>query len=124
MKVVLVLLCLAAVVAMGWLAAMEAALRHAGFAHRAGLDILLASPAAITLWAVARGARWLSATAVLASAAAAAYGALVFWRNDRAAHFEGFVALAALALIAQGILAILVLGGGLATSGPRQVRRT
>lgn len=114
MRAILIVLCAFTALAAAWLAAMEYILRADGYAARGAFDGALALPAVLTLVALARSGRWLKLAAVLAGVAVAGYGAREFVRNGYyAPHFEGYIALIALALVCQGVLTAWEFGGDL-----------
>jgi hypothetical protein len=94
-----------------WLAFMETVLRHPGYVARIGTALAIASICVATilvrmLHAGIRCERWLW----LGAAALIGLGALAFFRNTRAAHFEGFVFVISLVLVVQGVLMLATLG--------------
>ena len=94
-----------------WLAFMETVLRHRGYVARIGTALAIASICVATilvrmLHAGIRCERWLW----LGAAALIGLGALAFFRNTRAAHFEGFVFVISLVLVVQGVLMLATLG--------------
>lgn len=97
---------------MFWLASMEMALRHPGYGTRMALDICFAlSCLATAILRMlpsprTRSEMWLGGAGLIA----VIFGANAFVENAHAAHFEGFVFVISLLLIAQGMLALLTLG--------------
>jgi hypothetical protein len=94
-----------------WLAFMETLLRHPGYAGRIGVALAIAFICAATILARMlhvgfRGERWLWAGA----AVLIGVGGQAFFRNARAAHFEGFVFVISLVLVLQGVLMLATLG--------------
>jgi hypothetical protein len=94
-----------------WLAFMETLLRHPGYAERIGVALAIALICAATilvrmLHVGFRGERWLWAGA----AVLIGLGGQAFFRNARAAHFEGFVFVISLLLVLQGVLMLATLG--------------
>jgi hypothetical protein len=94
-----------------WLALMEGLLRHPGFEARAIVAMLIAAAGLATLLVRllhlgVRSERCLWA----AAAALIGLGVFSFLRNARAAHFEGFVFVIAIALVLQGSLMLATLG--------------
>lgn len=111
MRILLVLVCMFSSLAALWLVAMENMLRRPGYGMRTGFDLLLVLAALVTLLALARPGRLVNAAALVGGAAIAVYGVRGLVRNATRAHFEGYVALLAAALVAQGLLTALVLCG-------------
>jgi len=94
-----------------WLALMELLLRHAGFASRTAVALLIAAICVATLLARmlhlgVRRERWFWPAAV----ALIWFGAASFLRNARSAHFEGFVFVISLVLVLQGLLMLVTMG--------------
>jgi len=94
-----------------WLALMELLLRHAGFASRATVALLIAAICVATLLARmlhlgARRQRWFWPAAL----ALIWFGSSSFLRNARSAHFEGFVFVISLVLVLQGLLMLVTMG--------------
>jgi hypothetical protein len=94
-----------------WLALMELLLRHAGFASRAAVALLIAAIGMATLLARmlhlgVRRERWFWPAAV----ALIWFGGSSFLRNARSAHFEGFVFVISLVLVLQGLLMLITMG--------------
>jgi hypothetical protein len=95
-----------------WLARMELSLRHGGYQTRMALDICFAISClgAGYLRILARP-RTRSETALRANGLLmAVFGALTFLQNAHATHFEGYLFVISLSLMAEGILMLLVLG--------------
>jgi hypothetical protein len=95
-----------------WLGVMEAVLRHPGYGLRVGVAGLIALISMATVLVRmadvgVRGERWLGVGAVVLMG----IGGQAFFRNARAAHFEGFVLVISVALVMQGLL-MLVAGMG------------
>lgn len=95
----------------GWLALMELLLRHAGFASRAAIAVLIAAIAVATLLArmlhlEVRHERWFWPAALTLIC----FGGFSFLRNARSAHFEGFVFVISLVLVLQGLLTLGTMG--------------
>lgn len=96
-----------------WLARMELVLRHSLYANRIVLDFTYAliclSTVVVQSWPRTFAffkeifLRGVGSLLIL-------NGAVIFLRNARAAHFEGFVFLISLLLVAQGGLMLLTLG--------------
>jgi hypothetical protein len=83
---------------------MELTLRHPGYGTRVGVAALIALISMATILVRmadpgVRGERWLWVGAVVLIG----IGGQAFVRNARAAHFEGFVLVISLALVAQGL---------------------
>jgi hypothetical protein len=94
-----------------WLALMELMLRHAGFASRTAVALLIAAVCVATLLARmlhlgVRRERWFWPAAL----ALIWFGGSSFMRNARSAHFEGFVFVISLVLVLQGVLMLVVMG--------------
>jgi hypothetical protein len=94
-----------------WLSTMELLLRHPGYRLRVSLEltiiaICIAAILVRVLHAGMRVERWLWP----AGLALIGLGGASFFRNARAAHFEGFVALVSLAFALQGTMMVLSLG--------------
>jgi hypothetical protein len=94
-----------------WLAIMESALRHPGYAARIGIASAIALICVVTilvrmLHVGFRGERWLWAGA----AVLLAIGGQAFIHNARSAHFEGFIFVIGLVLVLQGVLMFATLG--------------
>jgi hypothetical protein len=94
-----------------WLAYMEFVLQHDGYASRSGMDLGVAAVGLATimgrlLHVGARGERWLWIGAL----ALIAIGGSAFAQDAAAGHFEGFVLIISVALVAQGTLMLLTLG--------------
>lgn len=91
-----------------WLGVMEMLLRHPGYGMRVGIAALIAfiSVATVAVRGTRpglRGDRWLWVGAVVLMG----IGGQAFYRNLRATHFEGFVAIVSVALVAQGLLTLV-----------------
>jgi len=99
------------------LGVMEMLLRHPGYGVRVGVAALIALISAATIavrrmrWGL-RGDRWLWPGAVVLMG----IGGQAFFRNARAAHFEGFVLVISVALVVQGLL-MLISGVGMRRFG-------
>lgn len=94
-----------------WLAFMETALRHPGYAARIGIAsgialISIATIVALILHVNFRIERWLWAGA----AVLIGLGAQGFLHNAHSAHFEGFILVIAIVLVAQGVLMFATMG--------------
>ncbi len=114
MGVILIGASIITTICMVWLAAIEIALRHPLYAHRAALDVVLAlvclATICIRLLHPPRtlGERSLQGIGFLLIL----FGALAFFQNASSAHFEGFVFVISLLLVLQGGLMLLGLGRG------------
>lgn len=91
-----------------WLTVMEIVLRHTGYLLRIGASICIALISLATIFMLiansrVRSERWLWVGAVVLIG----IGGQAFFRNARAAHFEGFVFLISTALLLQGALMLL-----------------
>ena len=94
-----------------WLAVMETILRHPGYAGRIAEAVGIAAICAATILAKMLHAgvvveRWLW----LGAGALIVLGATAFLQNARAVHFEGFVMVISLLLVAQGVLMLATMG--------------
>jgi hypothetical protein len=94
-----------------WLAVMETILRHPGYAGRIAEALGIAAICAATILAKMLHAglvveRWLW----LGAGTLIVLGAMAFEHNERAAHFEGFVMVISLLLVAQGVLMLAAMG--------------
>lgn len=109
-------------ICMVWLATMEIVLRHPLYPHRAALDVVLALVCLATILTRLLnprrtvGERSLQGIGFLLIL----FGALAFFQNASAAHFEGFVFIISLLLMLQGLLMLL----GLGRTSPGDQRRT
>ncbi|HTW62934.1 MAG TPA: permease prefix domain 2-containing transporter [Terracidiphilus sp.] len=100
-------------ICMGWLAFMEVVLRHPGYESRMALELAFAVSCLAAMLArrltpprIVSG-KYLRAGGLLMIL----FGALAFLENVRAVHFEGYIFVISLSLMAQGILTLLTLGG-------------
>jgi hypothetical protein len=96
-----------------WLAVMELVLRHSGYGTRFGVAICIGLICVSTILARMlhvgiRGERWLW----IGAAVLIGIGVKSFIHNVRAAHFEGFVFIISLVLVAQGLLMLGFMGRG------------
>jgi hypothetical protein len=94
-----------------WLAVMETILRHEGYAGRIveALGIAAICAATILVKMLHAGViveRWLW----VGAATLIALGAQAFISNEQSAHFEGFVMVISLLLVAQGVLMLATMG--------------
>jgi hypothetical protein len=94
-----------------WLAVMESILRHPGYAGRIAEALGIATICATTILVKMLHAgvvveRWLW----LGAGTLIVLGAMAFEHNERAAHFEGFVMVMSLLLVAQGVLMLASMG--------------
>jgi hypothetical protein len=95
-----------------WLAVMENILRHPGYAGRSAIAACIVLQGLATVLCVMWQGRSVFRAIVLAGAVAiAVLGASAIIRILNAPHFEGFVVLIGAALIAQAMLALVVVGG-------------
>ncbi|HUA93426.1 MAG TPA: permease prefix domain 2-containing transporter [Terracidiphilus sp.] len=99
-------------ICMGWLASMEMVLRHAGFGTRMALDVCFALLCLVTAYFRMRSSPRTRSEMCLRGGGLLTilFGAQAFVHNARAAHFEGFVFVISLLLMAQGMLMQLTLG--------------
>jgi len=110
MKQALMGLCFFVMTAGVWLCLMENILHHDGYIVRSAVALLIAAQGLATLFVVKRGGHAVSRTLVAISAVGAAlFGTSAIITTLRAAHFEGFVLIIGLGLIAEGILTLIVL---------------
>ena len=111
MRAILLFFCAFTLLACCWLTSMEGVLHHAGFSARMILDSFLGAVSLVTGLAVLVRAQ--AAWRRLALAAALLTGGVGVWavaHGARAAHFEGFAFVIGIALLAQAVLALWVLG--------------
>ncbi|HEY6454690.1 MAG TPA: hypothetical protein VIY90_05340 [Steroidobacteraceae bacterium] len=95
-----------------WLAVMENILRHPGYAGRSAIAACIVIQGLATVLFLMWHGRPMLRVIVLAGAVGVALlGAAAIIRILNAPHFEGFVLLIGAALIAQGMMALLVVGG-------------
>lgn len=108
----LTLLCVFTLASGTWLGIMDLRLRHPGYAERELIAALIVGQGTLTLLALhSRGQGWLRLLA-LAGCAGIVWLALHALENAlRGAHFEGYVLLIALGLLAQAVLTVLILPG-------------
>jgi hypothetical protein len=95
-----------------WLAVMENILRHPGYAERsvAAACIVIQGLATI-LFLMWQGHRLFRLIILVAAAGVAVLGAAAVARVLNSAHFEGFVLIVGVALVMQGTMALVVVGG-------------
>ena len=94
-----------------WLAVMETILRHPGYAGRIAGALGIAAICAATilvrmLHAGVAVERWLW----VGAGTLIVLGARAFIHNEQSAHFEGFVMVISLLLVAQGVLMLATMG--------------
>lgn len=112
MRASLTWMCVATALAGVWLAVMENVLRHPGYAARSIIALLIMLQGLVTILFLMVHGRSVYRVIVAAGAVGAiALGASALLRILSAAHFEGFVLLIGAALVIQGSLALLVVGG-------------
>jgi hypothetical protein len=94
--------------ACAWLFVMFFVLRHPGFEWRAAVTALLIAQSAATLMVLGSGARsaWPRMALTMGACAVAAVGAVAFAANERAADWEGYVAVISAALVLQALLTL------------------
>lgn len=111
MRKVLLIVAFFTLAAGSWLAVMELALRPPGYAARFAIAVCIVGISAITLLAqrLHAGIR-IERTLWVGAAALIWIGAQAFLRNARAVHFEGYVAVVALAIVIQGLLMLTTIG--------------
>ena len=113
MRASLTWMCVVTVLAGAWLAVMENILRHPGFVGRSAVAACIVVQGIATVLFLMLHGRTLFRFLVLGGAIGAALlGAAAVIRILNAAHFEGFVLVIGAALVVQGILALVVVGGG------------
>lgn len=92
-----------------WLAVMENVLKHAGYAERSAIGACIAVQGLATVLCLVLDGRAVFRTLVLAGGMGVVLlGASAIVRILGAPHFEGFVLLIGSALIAQGVLVLVV----------------
>ncbi len=95
-----------------WLAVMEHILKHPGYAERSAVAGCIVIQGLATVLFLMWHGRPIFRVIVLAGAlGVAALGAAAIIRILSAPHFEGFVLLIGAALIVQGMMALVVVGG-------------
>lgn len=95
-----------------WLALMEIILRHPGYAGRSAIAACIVIQGLATVLFLMLHGRAIFRVFVQAGAVGAAVlGAVAIIRILNAPHFEGFVLLIGAALIVQGLMALVVVGG-------------
>ena len=113
MRASLTWMCMITALAGAWLAVMESILRHPGFAGRLAIAAcIVVQGIATVLFLMLHGRSIFRALVLAGAVGAAVLGAAAVIRVLNAPHFEGFVLLIGAALVAQGILALMVVGGG------------
>jgi hypothetical protein len=107
LKQLLILMCLFAVAAGIWLAAMENILKHPGYAGRSVMDVCIAVQGIATLlFMLLNGPPLLRAVVIAGAAAITLLGGFAIARDLQAQHFEGFVLIIGSGLIVQGALTV------------------
>lgn len=102
MKHVLTFLCFFTIAAAIWLIVMESVLKHHGYAGRSVIDACIVVQSAATLLSVVfTGRSAFRITVMVGAVAMALLGTSAILTTLRADHFEGFVIIIGLALIAQ-----------------------
>ena len=92
-----------------WLMAMEQILRHSGYVERTAIATCITLQGLGTLLVLVFGIRFISRAVVpLSAVSLALFGAFSIERILQSQHFEGFVFLIGLALIAQGLVTLVV----------------
>jgi len=113
MRASLTWMCVVTVFAGAWLAVMENILRHPGFVGRSALAAcIVVQGIATVLFLMLHGPTLFRILVLGGAIGAALLGAAAVIRILNAAHFEGFVLVIGVALVVQGILALVVVGGG------------
>ncbi|HEV2701275.1 MAG TPA: hypothetical protein VGV09_06575 [Steroidobacteraceae bacterium] len=113
MKSTLTWMCVATTLAGAWLAVMETVLKHPGFAGRSTIAACIVIQGIATVLCLMLHGRSIFRLLVLAGAVGiAVLGAAAVIRILNAAHFEGFVLVIGAMLVVQGVLALVVVGGG------------
>ena len=94
-------------------------LRHPGYGWRAAMTLLFVVQSSLTVAGLGtRSPLWLRRVVLLGAAAIIIIGAQAFATNLFGAHFEGYVAVIALALVVQGLVTLWVFGDSLARRTP------
>ena len=110
LRAVLALVCVFVVASGVWLALMENILRHHGYPERTAIDAAIAAQGAATLIFLFIHGGAIFRLLVLAGAAGVLLlGTAAVTRTLAGPHFEGFVLVIGLGLIAQGLLTLLAL---------------
>lgn len=92
-----------------WLIVMEQILRHSGYAERTAIATCITLQGLCTLLVLMFGVGSISGAVILLSAVSLVlFGAFSMERILQSQHFEGFVLLVGLALIAQGLMTLVV----------------
>lgn len=113
MRASLTWMCVATTVAGAWLAVMENLLRHPGFVGRSAIAACIVVQGIATVLFLMLHGRSVFRVLVMAGALGiTVLGAAAVIRILNAPHFEGFVLLIGAALVVQGLLALVVVGGG------------
>ncbi len=95
-----------------WLAVMENTLRHPGYAERSVLaGCIVVQGLATILFLMWQGRPIFRLIVLMGAIGAAVLGGSAVARILNSAHFEGFVLLVGVALVMQGIMALVVVGG-------------
>jgi hypothetical protein len=95
-----------------WLAAMENILRHPGYAERSLVaGCIVIQGLATILFLMWHGRPIFRAIVLAGAVGVTALGASAVVRILSSAHFEGFVLIVGVALVVQGMMALVVLGG-------------
>ena len=89
-----------------WFAVMELILRHPGFLIRGAVAVLVVTQGALTLRYMMRPAPALRSTIIAGSLGALALGSSAVFTELHAIHFEGYILLLGVGLIAQGLLTL------------------
>jgi hypothetical protein len=97
-----------------WLALEEGALRHPGYGNRIALDLCLALLCLVTACFRMLPVRQIRSETCLRGMwlLVMFLGAATFYQNAHSAHFEGYIFIVSLLLVAQGLLMVLTLGRG------------
>jgi hypothetical protein len=110
LRAVLALVCVFVVASGLWLALMENILRHQGYPERIVIDFAIAAQGAATLiFLFIHGGAAFRLLVLAGAAGVLLLGIVAVTRTLAGPHFEGFVLIIGLGLIAQGLLTLLAL---------------
>ncbi len=111
LKAALTSLCIFAALSGTWLLAMEFILKHPGRGVRSAMDAGIVIEALFTVICLATPRSPLLRICLLCGSGGILWlGVSALWSDLAGAHFEGFVLVISVALIAQGVLSLLLLG--------------
>jgi hypothetical protein len=112
MRASLTWLCVGTVLAGAWLAVMENILRHPGYAARSVVAACIVIQGLATmLFLMWQGRPLFRIIVLVAAGGVAVLGVSAVARILNSAHFEGFVLIVGIALVMQGTMALIVVGG-------------